>query len=214
MTRSLLRAVGLCVSAAVIGTAGCSSGSHGTAPPAGTSQTSPSQLTSAPQPTGLAGGGGETSAPSTVMITPTPKLTTGAGHEIDKPCPYASTGDFREAEGDRTVRSVQLVGSPVGCRYYFELDPTVVIGEIRIQTFGTSTEAFNAVVTAARGHPEAYSDKTIGDGAVLLKLPLQGTQAWACVFAKGRRVVTAQTRQTTVAQDAKNVAVLIEARVP
>ena len=148
------------------------------------------------------------------MTTPTPKLTAGHGVEIDKPCPYASTGDFRDAEGDRTVRSVQLAGNPVGCRYYFEYDPSVIIGEIRIQTFPTTTAAYNAMVVAANGHPEAYGDPTIGAGAVLLKLPLQGNDTWACVFAKGKVVVTAHTRQLEVAQDAKNVALLIAPTVP
>jgi hypothetical protein len=176
-----------------------------------------SSLSVTPSSAGLAGGDGEGSTPprSTIITTPTPKLSAGAkGREIDKPCPYASTDDFRDAEGDRTVRSVQLTGNPVGCRYYYANDPAVIIGEITIQTFATSTQAFNAVVTAANGHPEAYGDKTIGDGAVLLKLPLQGADTWACVFAKGKRVVTAHTRQTNVAQDAKNVAVLIEPHVP
>lgn len=186
--------------------------SHGSSP-----RQSASLSIASPSSTGLGGGAGEGSTPprSTIITTPTPKLSSGAkGSEIDKPCPYASTDDFRDAEGDRTVRSVQLTGNPVGCRYYFAYDPAEIIGEITIQTFATSTQAFNAVVTAAKGHPEAYGDKSIGDGAVLLKLPLQGVDTWACVFAKGKRVVTAHTRQTTVAQDAKNVAVLIEPRVP
>ena len=148
------------------------------------------------------------------MTTPTPKLTAGDAPEVDKPCPYANDNDFRDAEGDRTDHSVQLAGNPVGCRYYFEYDASVIIGEIRIQRFATSTAAFNAVVIAAKGHPEAYGDKTIADGAVLLKLPLQGSDTWACVFAKGNLVVTAHTRQPEVAQDAKNVALLIAPKVP
>lgn len=180
---------------------------------------SPTQPASSPPSSpaaGLGGGGGEQTSVqrSTIMTTPSPKLTAGQGVEIDKPCPYASTDDFRDAEGDRTVHSVQLAGTPVGCRYYFEYDPTVIIGEIRIQTFPTTTAAYNAVVVAANGHSEAYGDPSIAGGAVLLKLPLQGKDTWACIFAKGRVVVTAHTRQTQVAQDAKNVAVLIAPKVP
>lgn len=211
-----LRSSGVLLSLLLVVAAGgaCTSHPRGTGPALPTTTTS-AAATSDPGSSALAGGDGESGAPpSTIMTTPTPGLSSRTGAEIDKPCPYASTDDFRDAEGDRTVHSVELAGTPVGCRYYFEYDPSTVIGEIRIQTFATSTEAFNAMVTAAKGHPEAYGDKTIGDGAVLLKLPLQGIDAWACVFAKGRSVITAQTRQTAVAQDAKNVAVLIEPKVP
>ncbi|MDQ1731773.1 MAG: hypothetical protein QOK10_1932 [Pseudonocardiales bacterium] len=210
---SLSRKVAVLASTALL----LSACGHGANPQPSASLSSASPSSSPSSSAGLGGGAGEgSSAPrSTIITTPKPTLSTGAkGSEIDKPCPYASTDDFRDAEGDRTVRSVQLAGNPVGCRYYFAYDPAEIIGEITIQTFATSTQAFNAVVTAAKGHPEAYGDKSIGDGAVLLKLPLQGVDTWACVFAKGKRVVTAHTRQTTVAQDAKNVAVLIEPRVP
>jgi hypothetical protein len=170
------------------------------------------------QPDGLGGGSGEqqsTAPRSTIMTTPTPKLTSGGGaREIDKTCPYASNDEMRDAEGDRTVHSVQLATSPVGCRYYFEYDPKVVIAEITIQRFKTPTEAFNAVVTAAKGHPEFVEDKTIGDGgSISIKLPLQGTATWACIFSKGSLTITAHSRQTDVGQDARNIAKLIAPRI-
>jgi hypothetical protein len=149
------------------------------------------------------------------MSTPTPKLSNAGGaREIDKPCPYASNDEMRDAEGDRTVHSVQLATSPVGCRYFFEYDPNVVIGEITIQKFKTPTEAFNAVVIAAKGHPELVDDKSIGDGgSISIKLPLQGQDTWACIFSRGNLTVTAHSRQTVVGQDARNMAKLIAGRI-
>jgi hypothetical protein len=150
-----------------------------------------------------------------VVTTPRPTLATRDGAEIDQPCPYATADEFRGAEGDRVGRVVVLKGSPVGCRFYFQYDAAVIVGEIRIQKFATPTEAFNAVVTAATGHPEFVDDKTIGDGgSISIRLPLQGQQTWACVFSKGDYVVTAQSRQTVVGQDARNIARLIEPRIP
>jgi hypothetical protein len=162
----------------------------------------------------LAGGGGEgspTPSRSTIITTPTPKLNIPAGAaEIDKPCPYASNDAMRNAEGDRTVHSVQLATDPIGCRYYFEYDPSVIIAEITVERFASATEAFNAVVTVAKSHPEFVDDKTIGDfGSITVRLPLQGADTWACLFSKGDLVVVAHTRQTEVGQDARNVARLI-----
>jgi hypothetical protein len=204
--RHLRSVLVLAAAVAVLGLAACTS--HG-------SPATPSSSDS--QPAGLGGGSGEqqSSAPrSTILTTPTPKLSTGAGaREIDKPCPYATNDEFRDAEGDRTTHSVQLATSPVGCRYYFEYDPKVVIGEITIQRFKTATEAFNAVVTATKGHPEFVDDRTIGDGSISIKLPLQGSSTWACIFSKGNLTVTAHSRQTVVGQDARNMAKLIAPRI-
>jgi hypothetical protein len=199
----------------VVGVAGCSSHGNSTA---GSGSPSGSDSPSVSQPAGLGGGGGEqsSSAPrSTILTTPTPKLSNDAGaREIDKPCPYATNDEMRNAEGDRTVHSVQLATTPVGCRYFFEYDPTVIIGEITIQKFRTSTEAFNAVVTAAKGHPELVDDKTIGDGgSITIKLPLQGVNTWACIFSRGNLTITVHSRQTVVGQDARNMARLVEGRI-
>ncbi|UQX90360.1 hypothetical protein M6D93_00880 [Jatrophihabitans telluris] len=177
---------------------------------------------STPAPTGLGGGAGESGSTSpsrsTLLTTPHPTLSVAAkADEIDKPCPYAGLDAMRDAEGDRTNRSVELKsagGTPVGCRYYFEYDAAVVIAEVRIQRFGTPTEAFNAIVDLARTHPEFVENKSIGDfGSVTLKLPLQGTSTWACLFSKGNLAITAHTRQTVVSQDARNVATLIAPNV-
>lgn len=166
-------------------------------------------------PTGLAGGGEESSAPrSTILTTPRPSLTPPNGvKEVDGTCPYISNEDFRDGEGDRVGRSTILLSKPVGCRFYFEYDPTVIVGEISINTFKTTTEAFNAMVLSAKGHPEVQSNASIGDGAVCFRTDLQGSQTWQCVFAKGVRVVTVRTRQPDVEHDAENLATEIAPRI-
>lgn len=142
-----------------------------------------------------------------VTTTPIPKLTFAANpKEIDKACPYMDAMTFRTDEGDRVGRVVQLKEEPIGCRYYFEYDPNVIVGEIRMKRFATAIEANNAMVALARTHPEFVDDRTIGDGSISVRLPLQGENTWACVFVKGTLVVVAHSRQTEVAEDARNIA--------
>ena len=205
--RAAVLAAGLCT---VLALSGCTHAGAAGSASASASGSAPTTPTAG----GLAGGDGESSpipSRSTIVTTPTPKLSNATGApEIDKPCPYASNDAMRNAEGDRTTSSVQLATDPVGCRYFFEYDSSVIISEITIERFANSTEAFNAVVTAANGHPEFVDDKTIGDyGSITIKLPLQGQDTWACIFSKGNLVVVAHTRQTDVGQDARNVAKLI-----
>jgi hypothetical protein len=166
---------------------------------------------------GLGGGSGERSSTprSTIVTTPTPTISTSAaGQEIGKPCPYLTDLEWADHEGNRVGRSVQLAGTPVGCRFYFAYDPNQITGEILIQRFGTATEAFNAVVIAARGHPEFVDDRSIGDGgSISVRLPLQGAPTWACVFSHGRSVVTVHTSQNDTSNDARTLARLVSGRL-
>lgn len=164
---------------------------------------------------GLAGSGGEDStAPrSTIMTTPKPSLTTPNGvKEVDGTCPYISNQDFADGEGDRVGRVTLLQTKPVGCRFYFQYDVNTVIGEIDVATFKTRVQAYNAMVGSAKGHPEVQSDPNIGDGAVAFQRPLQGTNAWLCVFAKDKTVVTVRTQQPYPALNALNLARTIAPR--
>jgi hypothetical protein len=168
--------------------------------------------TTTAQPSGLGGGGGEqTSAPrSTIVTTPRPTLSASVGaKEIDGPCPYIANQDWADHEGNRVGRSVQLATTPVGCRFYFQYDPNHITGEITIQRFSTTTRAFNAVVTAANGHPEFVDDKDIGDGAISIKAALQGTPTWECIFAKGKLVVSVHTSQDHPSDNARTLARMI-----
>jgi hypothetical protein len=185
--------------------AGCTG--HSKAPTAQSSQAS--------QPAGLGGGGGEqTSSPtpprSTIVTTPRPTLSSGAGSEIDAACPYVSNQEWANAEGNRVGRSVQLATKPVGCRFYFQYDPNQITGEITVQRLATPTQAFNAVVTASTGHPEFVDDKDIGDhGSIARRMALQGNDTWECVFSKGTLVVTVHTSQANISDNARTLARLI-----
>jgi len=185
--------------------AGCTarSGSSGSADSGWASFVDPTAISS---PSGLAGGAGET-APSTVVSTPMPSLSTPRGvREVAGNCPYISAQAFADAEGDRVGRVTVLQSRPVGCRFYFQYNPGQLVGEITVQRFGTPTEAYNAMVLSARGHPEVQSYPDVADGAVAFRTPLQGTPAWQCVFARGRSVVTVRTQQPYPALNAVNLA--------
>lgn len=193
-------AVLACCLAAV---AACTSGSSGSSPPGSSAASSVDPISS---PSGLAGGDGET-ARSTVISTPMPSLSTPHGvREVAGSCPYISAPAFADAEGDRVGRVTVLLSRPVGCRFYFQYDPSQLIGEITVQVFGTPTEAYNAMVLSARGHPEVQSYPDVGDGAVAFQTPLRGSPAWQCVFARGRSVVTVRTQQPYPALNAVNLA--------
>jgi hypothetical protein len=177
---------------------GCRSGSAG---PAVSTQSTGSL------PSGLAGGGGGETGPSTIVTTPRPSLSTPNGvREVEGSCPYISAQDFADAEGNRVGRVTVLQSKPIGCRFYFQYNPSQLVGEITAVVFRTSTEAYNAMVLSAKGHPEVQSYPDVGDGAVAFRTPLQGNPAWQCVFARGRSVVTVRTQQPYPALNAVNLA--------
>jgi len=148
--------------------------------------------------TGVPGAHGEQeSGPrSTVVSTPTPTLSAPGGvKEASGTCPYISSKAWADGEGSRVGRVTLLQTKPVGCRFYFEYDQNVIVGEIDMARFATATQAYNAMVGSAKGHPEVQSDRSIGAGSVAFQTPLQGIRTWQCVFAKGTSVVTVRTRQ-------------------
>jgi hypothetical protein len=192
--------------------AGCQHGGTG-ATPAGSTPAGSTPAVATSQPTGLGGAGGEQTSPAgTARSTPRPTLSTpGNLKEVAGSCPYISAARFADLEGDRVGRVTVLQSRPVGCRFYFEYDPAAVVGEITVARFGTATEAYNAMVGSAHGHPEVQSDAGIGAGAVAFQTSLQGSRSWQCVFAKGTSVVTVRTRQP---YPALNAFLLARAIVP
>jgi hypothetical protein len=185
--------------------AGCRSGGSG-------SGSGPAPASA--QPTGLGGGAGEqTGPPSSGPSMPHPSLSTAGTsvQEVPGNCPYISAARFADLEGDRVGRVTVLRSHPTSCRFYFQYDPATVVGEITVARFGTATEAYNAMVGSAKGHPEVQSDPGIGAGAVAYRTPLQGSPSWQCVFAKGTSVVTVRTRQP---YPALNAFLLARAIVP
>jgi len=201
-------AVRLAAAVLLLALAGCHNGS-----PGGTAGSAP---TATGQPSDLGGGRGEQASPaSTVPSTPRPTLSTpGAVPEVAGTCPYISAARFADLEGDRVGRVTVLRSRPVGCRFYFEYDPAVLVGEITVARFGAATDAYNAMVGSAKGHPEVQSDPGIGAGAVAFQTPLQGSRSWQCVFAKGTSVVTVRTRQPYPALNAFLLAKAIVPRIP
>ncbi len=166
-------------------------------------------------PSGLAGGGDGETGRSTIASTPRPSLSTPHGvREVAGSCPYISAPAFADAEGDRVGRVTLLRTKPVGCRFYFQYDSSQLIGEITIVVFGTPTEAYNAMVLSAKGHPEVQSYSDVADGAVAFQTPLRGNPAWQCVFARGRSVVTVRTQQPYPALNAVNLAREIAPKIP
>lgn len=182
-----------------------------------------SGASSGPSPTGAAGptgsdalggddGEGQPSSQprSTVITTPTPKLSTPTGGaEVDGTCPYISNADFQEFEGDRVGRVTVIETKPVGCRFYFAYDESQVIGEVTVQQFADAASATNAMILSAHGHPEVQSQTTLGDGAVAYRTVLQGEATWQCVVTIGNRDFTVRTRQTYPAKDAFNLAAAV-----
>ena len=212
MTAGRLAAVAL-----LMALAGCQGGDSAgsTSPPPATFPAASSPPASSPAasspPTGLGGGAGEQT--SAVPTMPHPSLSSAASRvrEVAGTCPYISAKRFADIEGDRVGRVTVLQSRPVGCRFYFQYDPDTIVGEITVARFGTATEAYNAMVRSARGHPEVQSDAGIGAGAVAFRTPLQGNRSWQCVFAKGTSVVTVRTRQP---YPALNAFLLARAIVP
>lgn len=175
----------------------------------------PTTGSSSPGGSQLAGGGDGDTGRSTIVTTPRPSLSTPHGvREVVGSCPYISAQAFADAEGDRVGRVTVLQTRPVGCRFYFQYDSSQLIGEITIVVFGTSTEAYNAMVLSAKGHPEVQSYPDVGDGAVAFQTPLRGNPAWQCVFARGRSVVTVRTQQPYPALNAVNLAREIAPKIP
>jgi hypothetical protein len=193
---------------------GCQHSPGGTPGPGGS--TPAGTATASSEPTGLPGAHGEQEnmPRSTVLSTPTPTLSSpGAGKEVAGNCPYISSKAFADGEGSRVGRVTLLQTKPVGCRFYFLNDASTVVGEIDVARFATATQAYNAMVVSAKGHPEVQSDPSIGAGSVAYLTPLQGTRTWQCVFAKGTSVVTVRTRQPYPALNAFTLARAIAPKI-
>jgi hypothetical protein len=180
----------------------------------------------------LPGGEGDTTVPtthapaSTPKKTPTPKRTTSkpaktTAHkttsakptkvrEIARACPYISNNDEQIAEGKKVGRSTVLTTSPVGCRFYLAYPDYHAVAEITAKKYPTELSAFNTV--ARTGGSTAESTPGVGDGAVLYRTRFyksDGNRDWACIFAKGKTVVTVHTDAAMSSVDARNVAVAI-----
>ena len=171
-------------------------------------------------PTVIAGGSGETAPSGTSTVirsTGAPATSTApvAANETEAPCPYLTNVQAEDLEGNRVGRSVVINTVPVGCRFYFAYGDGHATLEITTQTFKTTVQAYNAMVSA--GGPGAVGVPGLADDGVLyvtdFYAPDKGKD-WACTFAKGLTIVTIKTDQTSPSLNAKLVAQAVAPQIP
>jgi hypothetical protein len=138
--------------------------------------------------------------------------------EIEKPCPYiVSSQDqgpdsLADLEGDRVYRTTVLTGmSPPGCRFYFWAAPYEAIAEIATRRFSDSVAAHDAMVRSGEAgtQVEGKPDIVPGVDAVLYRTRFfgpDGARDWACVFAKGKVMVTVRTQRADTSLNALLIA--------
>jgi hypothetical protein len=158
-----------------------------------------------------------TPAPATTVVGLPPGAAPPRG-EREATCPYISTQNAAETEGNRIYRTTIITGThPVGCRFYFWCCDFHATMDIVPQTFGSALEAYNAMVRTGEAGSNAIGVKALvpGVSAVLYQTKFYGPDGatdWACTFAKGTRLVTVRTNQNDVSFNAKQLATLIAAR--
>ncbi|PZS17424.1 MAG: hypothetical protein DLM57_08365 [Pseudonocardiales bacterium] len=161
--------------------------------------------------------------PATAVAPLTPGQSPSAG-EVEKPCPYILSSfeqgpnSMADLEGDRVYRTTVLTATkPVGCRFYFWASPYEAISEITARTFPTSLEAHNAIVLTGQTGTQAEGRRDIVPGvdAVLFRTTFFGpdqARDWACVFAKGKIMVTVRTQRKDTSLNALLIAQAIAAK--
>jgi len=144
--------------------------------------------------------------PATTVAPLAPGQQPGKG-EVEKPCPYILSSQdqgqnsMADLEGDRIYRTTVLTGmKPVGCRFYFYAGPFEAVAEITTQRFASSLDAHNAIVLTGQTGTQVQGKKGIVPGvdAVLFRTRFfgpDGASDWACVFAKGKLMVTVRTQR-------------------
>jgi len=138
--------------------------------------------------------------------------------ELDKACPYILSSQdqgensLADLEGDRVYRTTVLTTmKPVGCRFYFYSGPYEAIAEITTRTFPSSVAAHDAMVLTGRAGTQVQGKAAIVPGvdAVLYRTKFfgqDGDRDWACVFAKGKIMVTVRTQRKDTSRNALYIA--------
>jgi hypothetical protein len=159
---------------------------------------------------------------SVVPLTPDESPPKGA---VDGKCPYIGsnftdgTPNVADIEGDRVYRTVVLTTmKPVGCRFYFYAPPYEAVADIVTQTFASPTDARNAMIaTGDQGHhAEGVPSLVPGVQAVLYQTEFfgpNGSNDWACVFAKGSLMVIVHTQQSNLSFNARELAKAIAPKI-
>jgi hypothetical protein len=158
-------------------------------------------------------------------VAPLPPGRTAPRGEREARCPYIASTPQQDARvnvadivGSHVYRTTLLTSlRPAGCRFYFYAPPYEAIADIVPRTFGTATEANNAMVltaragTAAQGHPDIVP----GVDAVTFRTRFfgpDGARDWACGFAAGSTLVLVHTQRADTSYSALLLAKAIAPR--
>jgi hypothetical protein len=145
--------------------------------------------------------------------------------EVEKACPYILSSQdqgpnsLADLEGDRVYRTTVLTAlHPVGCRFYFWAPPYEAIAEIAPRTFTNDLDAHDAMVLTGQAGSEVEGKPNIvaGVDGVLYRTKFfgpDGGRDWACVFAKGKVMVTVRTQRTDTSLNALLIARAIAANI-
>jgi hypothetical protein len=199
--------------------AACTSGSAGPADTRTRDSTVHSTVTKTTQPPQTFA-----PAPASTLAPLAPGQRPSAG-AVEKACPYiVSSQDqgpnsLADLEGDRVYRTTVLTGmNPVGCRFYFYAPPYEAIAEIATRTFASRLAAHDAMVLTGQAGTEVAGKPGIVPGvdAVLYRTKFFGPDSardWACVFAKGKVMVTVRTQRTDTSLNALLIAQAIAPKI-
>jgi hypothetical protein len=170
-------------------------------------------VTTAPAPTPTRT---ETFTPApAASVAPLPPGARPRAGERERRCPYVastpeqnSNTNVEDIDGSHVYRTTVLTRlHPVGCRFYFYAPPYEAIVDIVPRRFGSSTEAYNAMVRTSEAGQQPMGRKDIVPGvdAVLYRTKFfgpDGKRDWACVFAAGRTMVIVHTQRDDTALNA------------
>lgn len=198
---------------------GCTSGSPDKAKTTTRDVTVHSTTTATTQaPPAFAPPPAKTLAPLTPGQRPGPRA-------LEKTCPYILSSQdqgpnsLADLEGDRVYRTTVLTSmKPVGCRFYFYAPPYEAIAEIATRPFPSAVDAHNAMVLTGQAGTEVEGKPDIVKGVdgVLYRTKFfgpDGARDWACVFAKGKLMVTVRTQRTDTSLNALLIAQAIAPKI-
>jgi hypothetical protein len=165
-----------------------------------------------------------TPPPAKTLAPLAPGQRPGPG-AVEKACPYIlssqdqGANSLADLEGDRVYRTTVLTGmKPVGCRFYFYAPPYEAVAEIAARPFASTLDAHNAMVLTGQAGTEVEGMPNIVrnvDG-VLYRTKFfgpDGARDWACVFAKGKLMVTVRTQRTDTSLNALLIAQAIALKI-
>lgn len=224
-TLSCTAKVSLVAVAVATALAGCTSGESAPAPTpqavvTGTRTVITTRTVAPPSP--------GSAATSVAAFPPDGKAPKG---EVLKTCPYIKGGldseptsgpNVADIEGDRVGRITVLTDyQPVGCRFYFAYaygdTDREAVADILPHTYGSATEARNAMIRTAGAGSEAFTVRNFVPGVTGIRYRTRffgpdGPRDWAFVFAKGTHMVVVHTQQTNASLNAQLLAAAIASK--